>query len=182
MVISIDGVVVLYVAFTTGTLLSALLIAFLTSPRFRRDLSRASNQGIKGEYDPIWGVSFRIKGLLISLVFAFLASWIALIYFSRTDVVTPTEKAEVRKEEVQAQNEIAAAYKPTQVTAIKLRAFYTGQYGRSPFGQHFDCGTDPAEAARKVCGSDEPVAIQAVAAHGGNRCGYTYYAVACVPK
>ncbi len=196
MVLSFDQIVILWVAVVLGVLLCIIVVAFVSSPKFRRDvLEYGQEGGVSASGDTGEGeasnttVHFRAKGVIIGLVFIFLAAMIsltALLYLSKGKFA-PKETVNVVKnktEEIntQLEKEAAVGSEDVSVSLLEQKVLYIGEFPRSGYGEHFPCGTDVRVAAAQVCRSKTPVSVAATSTHSGNRCGYSYYSVLCSPN
>jgi type II secretory pathway pseudopilin PulG len=184
----------MWVAFVLGTLLSLIVICFIFVPRFRRELLRASgNSATANGSFATAEFSVRAKGIATSLVVIFLLALLAIALvprFSESPLAAAEQAKDVNEEAARAQQELKAAVeRTTQLSAdieklknVRLEAFYTGEHARAPFGKHFPCGTDVGAAAQSMCGDGTALSVKPISTHGGNKCGYGYYAVACVSQ
>jgi hypothetical protein len=180
-----------------GLLPLITVVAFVFSREFRRDILRwlkatpaPNNAGMPPQQEvevQVGPIKAAAKGIAVGLTLLFVLSFFGLIYvlnepkpaFASQELEKmAAETARKAEQEIEAVRQDAA----NKFKAVRAAAFYTGEHARAPFGRHFGCGTNPAEAAVATCGAGTPISIEAVASHGGNKCGYTYYAVACAPR
>ena len=83
-----------------------------------------------------------------------------------------------------AEGNAAALQQRLNSPAVELRTLSMGEYDPPTtqyFKPRFYCGTNIQAEAAKMCGGRRTF-VRNVGAHGGNKCGYNHYVVACLSQ